>query len=242
MQAQRENRTTADWDRSTAISDLTRNSISVSGSSDSYDSSRPIWEAILAIPGVRSWKILRDIAFLITSFPLGLAAFMVAIVGGVLGLSLSWLLIGIPILIWTVGFLLRFAGHERERLGALLDLELGAPRYPANNGENVLKHLWAVVRSPQVRNDLVYMVLLFPLGIIELALVLLPLEFFVPSMLHLAFGSTISFDVLGVELTSRPEAVLFMGLGAVLLMPLLIVMNIATNLHASLARKLLKRK
>lgn len=202
--------------------------------------SSSVWDLVLTVPGVRTWRVLRDIAFLLTSFPIGLAAFIVAIVGGVLGLSLSWLLIGIPILIWTVGFTLRFAMHERGRLNSLLSLDLEEPRYPANNGENAIKHLWQVVRSPHVRNDVMYMALLFPIGIIELALVLAPLEFFVPSLMHLVFGNIASFDVFGISLNSRPEAMLFMGLGVILLFPLLVVMNFATNLHGALARKLLQ--
>lgn len=201
-----------------------------------------LWDRILDIPGVRSWKILRDVAFLLTSFPIALAAFVVAIVGGALGLSLSWLLIGIPVLVWTVGFVLRFAAIERERCGTLLELNLGVPNYPANNGENVFRHLWSVLRSKQVRGDLVYMALLFPIGIVELIIVLLPLEFFVPSLLHLGLGSLVSAEVFGMAISSRFEALVFLGLGVVMLAPMLILMNIAVNLHASLARKLLKRQ
>lgn len=232
MQAQKQRRKTFDWD----VSPSTRSIMQ-----KETNSSLQVWDAIVSIPGVRSWRILRDVAFLLTSFPLALAAFLVAVIGGVLGLSLSLLLIGIPILVWTVGFTLRFAAHERERLNTLLNVDVGLPNYPANSGENVIKHLWTVVKSPQVRTDLLYMALLFPIGIIELALVLLPLEFFVPSLLNLVFGSVGSFDVLGMELSSASESLLFMGLGIVLLMPMLILMNIATNLHANLARKLLKR-
>ena len=242
MQTQRQRNKIFDWEDPISGSTNMSSGVVFAGSQGSADSSSSIWDAIASIPGVRSWRILRDVAFLLTSFPLGLAAFMVAIVGGVLGLSLSWLLIGIPILVWTVGFKLRFAAHERERLNAFLGLDLGEPRYPANNGENVVKHIWAVVRSLQVRNDLLYMALLFPIGIIELALVLLPLEFFVPSLLQLVFGSVFSFDVLGFALNSRPEAILFMGLGIVLLIPMLLLMHIATKLHANLARKLLGRR
>ena len=242
MQTQNQRIRLSDWDDSSSTTNIMNSGMTMPGSARNAGSSRSIWDAMLTIPGVRSWRILRDVAFLLTSFPLALTAFLVAIVGGTLGLSLSWLLIGIPILIWTVGFTLRFAAHERERLTTLLGVDVGLPNYPANTGDNALKHLWAVVRSPQVRSDLAYMALLFPISIIELALVLLPLEFFVPSLLHLVFGSIGSFDVLGMTLNSRPEAILFMGLGVVLLLPMLILMNIATSLHASLARKLLGRR
>lgn len=208
----------------------------------SLESTVPIWHAIASIPGVRSWRILRDVAFLATSLPLALAAFIVAIVGGTLGLSLSVFLIGIPILIWTVGLTLRFADHERERLRALLDIDLGSPRYPANNGENAFRHLLTVARSPQIRGDLLYMLLLFPISIIEFALVLLPLDFIVSPLMHLAFGSLFSVDVLGITISSRPEALLFIGLGLLLVMPMLILMNMATNLHASFARRMLGRR
>lgn len=242
MQTKSKHQDLFDWETPTSTNNISRSRLAMSGSVGSENAFSPIWESILSIPGVRSWRILRDIAFLLTSFPVALAAFIVALVGGVLGLSLSWLLIGIPILVWTVGLTLRFAAHERARLNAFLGLDLDDPRYPANNGENVLKHLWAVVRSPQVRNDLVYMALLFPIGIVQLALVLLPLEFFVPSLLHVVFGSLTTFDVLGMEIGSSAEALLFMGLGAVLLFPLLILMNLTTNMHAAFAKKMLQRR
>ncbi len=234
MQTQHGKHKMIDWPDSSALTNSTLR--------DSQDSSGNIWEAILTIPGVRNWRILRDAAFLLTSFPLGLAAFMVAIIGGILGLSLSWMLIGIPILIWTMGFVLRFATLERERLETLLGVDLGEPNYPANNGENFLWHLAAVMKSSQVRSDLLYMSLLFPISIVELVLVLLPLEFFIPSFLHLLFGSTLSLDVLGIALNSRPEALLFVGMGVILLVPMLFLINIGTNAHVNLAKRLLQRK
>lgn len=242
MQARHKKQQSLDWEYPLTENRISNRFGAASPKFDPADTSRSIWDHIVSIPGISSWKILRQIAFLLTSFPVGLAAFMVAIVGGTLGISLSWILIGIPILVWTVGFTLRFAAHERQRLNVLLDLDVGEPRYPANNGENVLKHLWQVARSPQVRNDLLYMALLFPIGIVELALVLAPLEFFVPSMLHLVFGSVGSFDAFGHTLNSGPEAILFIGIGLVMLIPLLILMSIATKLHATLARKLLDRR
>lgn len=242
MQTQHQQQREFGWTSGAAPGGIARSRHAVPRTSDASSSTHQIWHTIASLPGVRSWRILRDVAFLLTSLPLGLAAFIVAITGGTLGLSLSWLLIGIPILVWTIGLILRFAAHERERFSALLSLDLGEPRYPANAGENVIKHLWSVIRSPQVRSDVMYMMLLLPLGIIEFALVLLPLEFVVQPLLHLAFGSVISASVLGVAIDSRPEALLFIGLGVVLLMPMLILMNIATNLHASLARKMLTRR
>lgn len=206
------------------------------------DSWPQIWDTVLGIPGVRSWRFMRDIAFLLTSLPVGLAAFILLITGGTVGFSLIWLLIGFPILIWTVGLTLRLAASERDRLHRLLDLDLASPRYPRDNGENVIKHMWSVARSPQVRGELLYMALLFPIGIAEFALVFAPLEFFVPSLLHLVFGSTVSFDVFGVALGSRPEALLFMVLGVVLLVPILMLMNVVTSIHARFARTLLDRR
>lgn len=242
MQTQHQHRKVFDWRKPSSANSIARQYDTRLRSLDSRDSSRQVWDTIIGIPGVRNWRIMRDVAFLLTSLPLGLAAFIVAVTGGTLGVATSFLLVGIPILVWTIGFTLRFAMHERNRLNALLNLDLGEPNYPANNGENVIKHLWTILRSPQVRGDLVYMMLLLPLGIVELALVLLPLEFLMPSLLYPVFGQLGSFGVLGVEIGSLSEAVLFLGLGAVLLMPMLILMNMTTNLHASLAQRLLGRR
>lgn len=206
------------------------------------DSTVPVWNMILEIPGVRSWSILRDVAFLLTSLPVALAAFMVLSIGFVAGAALSWLLIGIPILIWTIGLTLRFSQIERERIGTLLGDEVSSPRYPRNNGENVLVHFWTVARSRQVWSDVAYMALLLPIAIVELALVWLPMEFALPSMMHLVFGSIGEFNVFAMEISSRFEALLFLGVGMLMVLPTLILIKIATNMHLALARKMLGRK
>lgn len=206
------------------------------------DSTVPVWNLVLDIPGVRSWKILRQVAFLVTSLPVALAAFLVMVTGFATGAALSWLLIGIPILIWTVGLTLRFSQIERDRLGTLLGEEISVPRYPQNHGENVLKHSWQVMRSRQVWSDIGYMALLLPVAIVELAVVWLPLEFALPSLMHLVFGSLSPFDIFAMDIGSRTEALLFLGVAGIMVMPTLILINIAARLHVSLARKMLGRK
>lgn len=242
MQTQHRKRSSHSWSVSSPSDNLGRGFDGMPDLNDVTDPSRHIWDAIRDIPGVRTWRILRDSAFLLTSLPLALAAFIVGVTGFAVGLSLSWLLVGIPILIWTIGLTLRFASYERERLNTLLNLDLGVPRYPVNNGENVVKHMWTVVRSPQVRGDLTYMFILFPIAIIELVIVWLPMEFFLPSLMHLAIGSLSPFDVFAMQVDSRFEALVFLGLGAVVMLPTLILMSIVTNLHAGVARKLLDRR
>lgn len=200
-----------------------------------------IWQAIRELPGVRDYRILRDFAFLLTSFPMGLAAFLVILVGGITGASLSILLIGFPILVWTIGLALRMAGEERTRLRVLLEVEIDEPRYQTNSPENTFLHLLRVVQSPRVRRDLAYMLFLLPIGIVELAIALLPFEFLVSSLVKIVAGSSLTVDVLGMEIASRGEAVLFLGFGGLLLLPMLILMSVITHVHVKFATRMLGR-
>ena len=200
-----------------------------------------IWQAIRELPGVRDFRLLRDFAFLLTSFPMGVAAFLVILVGGITGASLSIVLIGFPILVWSIGLSLRMAGEERNRMRVLLDVEIDAPRYPVNSHENTFLHLLNVVQSPRVRRDLAYMLLLLPIGMLELIVALLPFEFLISSLIKLVAGSSLTVDVLGFEIASRGEALLFVGFGGLLLLPMLILMSVVTQVHANLATRMLGR-
>lgn len=215
---------------------------SVHAHSEAREDSRDVWTAIRSLPGVDRWSVLNSAVFLLTSLPIGLAAFVLAIVGGTLGLSLSILLVGLPLLVWTIGSLLRLAAYERQRLSAFLGLELPQPRYTDDAGANVVKHLWAVIRSTQVRRDIAYMMLLFPIGLVELVLVLLPLQFIFPSLSYLMLGSVLSPSIFGIGVSSATMAIGGLTLGMLSIVPVALVIMMVTRMHARFARKMLNQQ
>src|SRR5699024_10499557 len=133
-------------------------------------------------------RILSDAVFLLTSFPLGLAFFLVGVIGLTVGFALSFIGIGLVILAVTVGVLIWAAQVERTRLRVFLGVNV-SPTTPisAYHG-NVVKRTWRYLRSPQVWRDFIYLMVLFPIGIAELALVLLPVELLLTPFFFTAFG------------------------------------------------------
>jgi len=109
-------------------------------------------------------------AFLLLSFPLGTAWFvmLVSLISVGVGTAIVWIglaVLAFAVLLWRGG-----AQVERARVYALLDTVIAYPyRALPDSG---LKERWrARLGDPQTWRDLAYLVLLFPLGIIEFTLV-----------------------------------------------------------------------
>lgn len=203
-------------------------------------SSAEVWNAIRSLPGVRGNPLINDAVFLLTTLPVGIAAFMLVVIGLSFGVTLSILFVGLVILIWVVGSLLRLAGYERERLNAFLGLELQPPTYTNDQGANVFAHLIHIRRSARIRKDLLYLLLLFPIGILELALVLAPWQFLVASAGYFFVGDINVIDAFGFEVTSFAAAVSSLLAGLVSLVPISILIIVVAALHRRLAIRLLR--
>lgn len=110
-------------------------------------------------------------AFLLLSFPLGTAWFvvLVTLISVGVGTAIIWVGLGVlafAVLAWRGG-----AQIERARVYALLDTVIAYPYRDLPAGD--LKQRWkARLRDPQTWRDLAYLVLLFPLGVIEFCLVI----------------------------------------------------------------------
>lgn len=196
-----------------------------------------IWNTLRNLPGVRSWRILSDSLFMLTSFPIGLLWFIVAVVGLSVGGALSFLGVGVLILAWTFALLLWGAQMERARLRAFLGVNVGAPHHWAATRGNVVKRAWQYIRNPQVWRDIVYLLILFPLGIIELALVAFPFNFVVSPFIYGVAGVT--YPGFGWRVDHGPEAALAFVLGLVLIVPFAFLINLGAMLHGQLGLLLL---
>ena len=200
------------------------------------DDPNSLWTLLRNLPGVRSWRILSDSLFLATSFPLGLMWFIIGVVGLSIGFALSIVGVGVVLLAVTLGILIWGAQVERTRLRVFLDVNV-APRTPISAYEgNVVKRTWRYLKAPQVWRDLIYLMVLFPIGIAELALVLLPLELLLSPFFYSLGGAD---NILFWRVDHGFEAFLAFLLGIVLVVPLSFLINIAASLHGQLGVMLL---
>lgn len=197
-----------------------------------------LWGMMQSIPGVKSWRVLSDSLFCLTSFPIGLAFFLIAVIGGSVGLALSFIGIGVGILAWTFALMLWGAQVERSRLRAFLGINVGAGHHWSATDGNVISRTWQVIRTPQVWRDFLYMGLLFPIGILELGLVTFPLKFIWAPIFYFIFGAQQGV-IWGITVTNPLVAIIVLGMGILIAVPTALLINLATRLHGQLGLMLL---
>ena len=107
---------------------------------------------------------------MVLSFGLGLVYFICLVVGIAVGIGTLVIWVGIPILVVTM-ITWRFgAGFERWRIRMLEGTTIVAPYHPAPSG-GIVPRLRAQISDPASWRDLVYLILLVPVGVAELAIV-----------------------------------------------------------------------
>ncbi len=121
----------------------------------------------LTSPSLRS-----TLTYLALTFPLGVAYFVFLITGLVLGLSLSIIWIGIPILLFMFASVRKMIIFERSMANELLRVNL--PTAPSHH--NTQRGWWMGiqqdVRDTHLWNATAYLLLKMPLGILSFTLVI----------------------------------------------------------------------
>lgn len=196
-----------------------------------------LWAILRSIPGVRNWRVLSDAVFCLTSFPIGLVFFVVSVVGLAVGFGLSFIGIGVAILAWTFALMLWGAQIERSRLSAFLQINVSQQHPWDVTSGNVAKRVWQLVKSPQVWRDFLYMALLFPIGIIELGLVVWPLQLIWRPLFYFIFGE--GQGMWGMQISNPLMALFILALGIMLAVPMAALVHLATRLHGQLGLLLL---
>ena len=180
--------------------------------------------------------------FMITSFVIGLFWFIVLVVLISVGGSLAVTLIGLPILVGAMYAWIGGAKAERWRVGAMLGEEIRDPYQPIPVGVSFWQHIWRRAKDGHTWLDLLYLFLLFPIGVAEFVIatvvVYLPFQFLLAPVWYWAD----TLDWFGPDWFGRIGAVEAFGLALVgvpllLLMPYVLV-GIGRG-HAHLAKALL---
>jgi signal transduction histidine kinase len=118
----------------------------------------------------------RAMLFLALSFALGLAAFVGLVTAVTLGVGTLIIWIGVPILVVTMMAWRWAARLERARIGLLAGVVIATPyRTPVEGG--FLHRLRTQAADPATWRDLLYLFLLFPVGIAELVVLAAGLGF-----------------------------------------------------------------
>jgi hypothetical protein len=177
---------------------------------------------------------------MLSSFVLGVAWFVVLVTLLSVGVSMAITLVGIPILVGSMYLWVAGARLERLRVGALLGVRIQDPYRPLPEGP-FLQHLKARVLDRYTWLDLLYLFLLFPLGIVEFVLavvaITVPGLFLVQPLYVLAGDGTEIGD--RWHINTLPESLGVALLTVPLLLALPYILVGAGRGHAWLARNLL---
>jgi putative sensor protein len=187
--------------------------------------------------------VLGALAYLLLNLPLGIAGFVFVVVTMSVGISTAIIWVGVGILAVALLAYRGLATLERLRVQALLGTYIAMPYRPLAEGRR-----WrGRVADPATWKDLVYLVLLLPIGIAEFTIMIsswtLSLGYLLLPIYYrwLPGGSYRLWDwdrpVMVVD--STLEALPFAALGALLLAVTVVVTKGLGILHARYARAML---
>lgn len=229
--------------------------------------SLPSLRSVVAAP-LRPQTYLH-LLYLGVAFPLGTAYFVVLVTGFSISVSLSLLVVGIPLFVVTLLIVRGLGAIERLLANRLLGTDIDAPTYRFRSG-SVSDRLQALVVNRRTWAECGYLLLKFPIGVglfvflltaltMSVTFIATPVFYDQPGLrvgLFPADPVTLSpslsvpwGDVLvGVELAitvsewavdSLADALMFSAVGAVLLLAILNLVNIVAWLSRQYTRTLL---
>jgi signal transduction histidine kinase len=187
-------------------------------------------------------RVALSTLFLLSSLPLGIFWFLVLVVLVLIGLPLTLVWIGLPILALAMLVSIVGADTERWRLAVLLGTRLPYPYRPVPRG-TVLARVRVRATDPALWRGVLYLLVLLPVGLVEFvvifvmafsaALATYPLWFWtLPEGQGLLWSGVFVADTL-------PEALLVMLVGLVAVTATAVFVLEVAKAHAYLGRVLL---
>jgi two-component system, OmpR family, phosphate regulon sensor histidine kinase PhoR len=151
-----------------------------------------------------------NLAYLVSAFPLGLFYFLFLMVGFAVGVSTTFIGVGILLLIALVFVVWGFAAFERELVMWWLNVRIAPMSAPLPARTTVWRRFLSLLRNPVMWKSLTYLAMEFPLGLISFVsvfalfalainLIVLPVVYLGATVLRNASGdnfiSTINFGI-----------------------------------------------
>jgi Na+-transporting methylmalonyl-CoA/oxaloacetate decarboxylase gamma subunit len=186
--------------------------------------------------------LLGSLAYLVMNLPIGIATFTFVVTTMSLGVGTVIIWVGLAVLAVAVLGMRGMAALERMRVHAMLRTYVATPYRPAEDGSRWLSR----VKDPATWKDMVYLLLMLPLGIAEftvvvvmwsvgLYLAMLPLYWlWVPGDWQVVLWN---HPVLNID--SWAGTLPFAGLGVLVLALAVVVTKGMGRLHAVYARAML---
>lgn len=131
-------------------------------SSDVSVSLPPVRQMLLVPVRLRTYGVLLYLAL---SFPLGIGYFVGAVVGLSLGVGLSVLLIGFPILAATLGGVVLIAAGERALARRLLGADIPRPSWGLSETSRLRDQVLAVLTNPVLWGSLIFVLSKLVVGV-----------------------------------------------------------------------------
>ena len=183
--------------------------------------------------------------FMALSLALGAVYFVALVAAIAIGVGTLIIWIGVPILAMTMVAWRAAAGAERWRLWRMLGTEISRPSRPEPQrstapGE-LLRQLRTQATDPATWRDLLYLFLMFPIGIAELVLVTAGFSLSIGLLVMPVAGPTggSGISVAGTHFNSVPASIALGLLGIPVLVLALNLLVLVARLHAGGARLLL---
>ncbi|MBB4688998.1 sensor histidine kinase [Amycolatopsis jiangsuensis] len=153
---------------------------------------------------------IRAIGFLVLSFPIRLAAFLVVLITLLVGLGTTMLWIGIPILLVSTSLTYTFASFERRWVRTMLQAGIAEPVLRRPHGPGLLALWQARLLDRATWRALTFVLIAFPLGIVEfvagvVSIAVPPFGIFVAPRIG-TMHAALAASFLGPDRTSQLEA------------------------------------
>jgi hypothetical protein len=181
---------------------------------------------------------------MVLSFVLGTVYFVALVVAIAVGVGTLVVWIGVPILGMTMVAWRAAAGAERWRAWRMLGTDIVPPSRPPPRltapGE-LLRQLRTQAMDPATWRDLLYLFLMFPIGIAELVLLTAGFSLSIGLLVMPVAGPTggSGISVAGTHFNSVPASIALGVLGIPVLVLVLNLFVVVARLHAEGARLLL---
>jgi len=193
---------------------------------------------------VANAQTYRNLLYLLLAFPLGIAYYVLLMLGFTLGLVLSVLVVGLGVLIGTVIGLRFIESFERRLANTLLGTAIPAPDDVEKDDEGIVGTVKAYLQAPSTWRGLGFVILKFWIGVLSFVL----LVTFLGTAIELLMLPLFPEGVLQVQVNEWEVAQSFetttqravaVPIGAALGIVALHILNAFAGANASIASSLL---
>jgi Putative sensor len=187
----------------------------------------------------------RAMGFMVLSLVLGVVYFVALVVAIAVGVGTLIIWVGVPILVMAMVAWRAAAGAERWRAWRMLGTEIAPASLVAPHRSTapreLLRQLRAQTTDPAAWRELLYLFLMFPIGIAELVVVTVGFSLSIGLLVMPVAGPTggSGISIAGTHFNSVPASIALGVLGIPVLVLVLNLFVLVARLHAGGARLLL---